>query len=342
LEIEVASFNLNNLFSRFNWSGTADPAEAGVVYLRRDPDGSETELPDVDYVVQHRGTDRRRLFRGKLIGAKDPAMTAAVTARVLDMDADVLLVQEVEDQLALEDFNRDHLGGRYRELTVIDGNDPRFIDVGILVRGDVRLGRVTTWKHARHPERPDTPIFSRDLLEVELIDGAGDRLLTVFNTHLKSHFVDAWNPIEHRRKTPQEIAAEQRDADTLRRLQADTVARIVGARIAEPVLLAGDMNDPPESAAFASWPQLGLVNALEHAAETRPPPHSANPEDVPPSPVWSDRFPVAGGPDQFRLFDHIWLGPALSGAVGVPLIHRRRSWTRDGSDHDPVSVTLTL
>lgn len=274
MQVTIASFNLNNLFSRFDWSGTAARANAGVVYLQRDKDGNETELPDVEYVVERRADDRRRVFRGRLIGEKDPAMTLAVAQRINAMDADVLLVQEVEDQRALEDFNRDHLSGRYGQVMVIDGNDPRFIDVGILVRGALHLGRVTTWKHARHRQRPDDPqgIFSRDLLEVELLDSAGTHRLTVFNTHLKSHFVDEWNQEEHRKKTAAEIAAEHHDADERRRQQAETASTIISARIGEPMLVAGDMNDPPDSPAFVAWPALGLSNALEHAAETQPPP----------------------------------------------------------------------
>jgi len=308
MEIKVASFNLNNLFSRFNWSGTIDPADPDVVYLERDKDGNVTELADVEYVVQRASDDRKRLFRGQLIKAKDPEMTTAVAERIGMIDADVLLVQEVEDQLALEGFNADYLDHSYRQVVVIDGNDERLIDVGILARGELHPGRVTTWKHARNPEQSPNAvkgIFSRDLLEVELLDGDGRRMLTVFNTHLKSHFVDEWNAEEHRKKTPEEITAEQHDADALRRQQADTAADIIRTRIGEPVLLAGDMNDPPEAPAFAAWRQLGLVDALADATETQPPPASANPEDAPTSVLWSDRYPRSNAPDEFRLFDQI-------------------------------------
>jgi endonuclease/exonuclease/phosphatase family metal-dependent hydrolase len=342
VQVTVASFNLNNLFSRFNWEGTVNPAEKDVTYLRRDANGVESELPDVAYVVQRDSSDRLRRFRGKLIGAKDPVLTARIAERITAIDADVLLVQEVEDQEVLEGFNDEFLANRYREVLVLEGNDDRLIDVGLMVRGDLHIGRVTTWKHATNSHAPGRPIFSRDLLEVELLDAAGDVRLTVFNTHLKSHFVDRWNATEHRAKTPAEMAAEGAKADDLRGWQADSAAAIMKRAIGTPMLLAGDMNDPPASIAFDAWRDLGLVDALTSATETQPPPHVGNPQDVPTTQVWSDRFPVTGKPDEYRLFDHLWVSPGLENRVDAPLIHRRAAWTTSGSDHDPVSIELEL
>jgi hypothetical protein len=47
------------------------------------------------------------------------------------MDLDVLAVQEVEDIEALKDFFRFHLDGLYPNIALIEGNDTRFIDVGL-------------------------------------------------------------------------------------------------------------------------------------------------------------------------------------------------------------------
>lgn len=342
MQVTVASFNLNNLFSRFNWSGTVNEAEKGVTYLRRDANDVETELPDVAYVVQRDTSDRLRRFRGKLIGAKDPVLTQRIADRVKAIDAEVLLVQEVEDQEVLEGFNERYLDDRYREVLVLEGNDDRFIDVGLMVRGGLRIGRATTWKHAINRKRPDRPVFSRDLLEVELLDEDDNVRLTVFNTHLKSHFVDRWNADERRAKTAAEIAAEHEQADELRMLQAETATRIMRAAFKRPMVLAGDMNDPPEAPAFESWRDLGLIDALLQADETQPPPKVSNPEDAPGGVRWSDRFPVTGKPDEYRLFDHLWVSPSLEQRVADPLIHRRSAWTTAGSDHDPVSVRLEL
>ena len=325
MDVTIASFNLNNLFSRFNWSGTVDPAEEGVTYLRRAADGTTTELGEVAFVVRRDASDRRRTFMGKLVNEKDPAMTARVAARVIELDADVLLVQEVEDQTALEDFNRNSLDDMYDQIVVLEGNDLRLIDVGIMVRRPLGLGAVTTWKHARHPDRPGDPVFSRDLLQAELLDASGGRVLTVFNTHFKSHFIDAFNREEGRPKTAAEIEAERIAANLLRRQQAEVAAEIIASRFDEPVLLGGDMNDPPTSDDFHAWPALGLVDVLATATETRLPPASANPEDAPGTALWSHRFPVARAPDHYELFDHLWASPALASQLSTPTIHRRGS-----------------
>ena len=60
--------------------------------------------------------------------------------------------------------------------------------MGLLSR--LPLGGVTSWRHAVHPEAPQHPVFSRDLLEVEVLnERRTKRLFTLYNTHLKSHFV---------------------------------------------------------------------------------------------------------------------------------------------------------
>ena len=99
---------------------------------------------------------------------------------------------------------------------------------------------------------------------------------------------------------------------------------------------------PLARAAFEAWTTMGLLDVLATATESRPPPASVNPEDAPDSALWSHRFAVARAPDHFELFDHLWASPALASQLSTPTIHRRGSWTRDGSDHDPVSVTARL
>lgn len=341
MQLTVASFNLNNLFSRFNWSGSIDPALADVTYLQRNPDGSTVELDDVAFLVRRSSDDRRRIFMGRLITEKKLAERQRIAQRLLDLEADVLLVQEVEDQSALEDFNAKHLGDLYRQVVVLEGNDDRFIDVGVMLRGALSLGGVTTWKHATHPDS-DGPVFSRDLLQADLINAGGETVLTVFNTHLKSHFVAEFDFELKRLKTPAEIAAEHAAANERRRMQAETAAAIIMPHLQAPVIFAGDMNDPPDSAAFQSWAAAGLIDALADATETKPPPPSSRPEDTPATPLWTHRFPQANAPDHFELFDQIWVTPSLEAAVSEPRIHRRSTWTTDGSDHDPVSIKVEL
>jgi hypothetical protein len=176
----------------------------------------------------------------------------------------VLAVQEVEDIEALNDFNRFHLGRLYPHVTLIEGNDARFIDVGVLSK--LPLGGVTSWQHQVHPADPAQRVFARDLLQVEVLNQSrGKRLFTLFNNHLTSQFVAFGED---------PLAAPAAKA-TRRRRQCETIARLVEAELRpdSPFVIVGDMNDTPDSEALEPLAQsitLGLVDALADPQETRP------------------------------------------------------------------------
>jgi endonuclease/exonuclease/phosphatase family protein len=249
------------------------------------------------------------------------------------MDLDVLAAQEVEDIDTLRFFTAQQLAGRYRFVVLVEGNDPRLIDLAVLSK--LPIGAVTSWQHAVHPDDPSEPVFSRDLLEVEILEARGRRLFSLFNNHLKSQFV----PFD------QDPVAGTQANDDRRRRQAETIQRIVAARTRPNgrYLVVGDLNDTPDSPALtsiAASQQLELVNALTQPQETRPPK-----ADVPPAPAsgaWTHRFKQPGQPAHYELFDQIWLSPALANRQTGAFIDRRTRHGGDGSDHDPAWVTLTL
>jgi hypothetical protein len=127
-----------------------------------------------------------RTFKGRLVKGKPAAERQKLASRIAAMDADVLAVPEVEDITTLTAFAGEELNGLgYRHLVLVEGNDPRLIDVGILSR--LPIGGVTSWRHAVHQPTDPQPVFSRDLVQVEILSvDRSRRLLTVFNTHLKS------------------------------------------------------------------------------------------------------------------------------------------------------------
>lgn len=320
MAVTVGTFNLNNLFDRWNFDGAVEALSTG-----------STEIP-ATYEFASESERRLRLdSRGKLILAKKPEDTARVAERLLAADVDVWIVQEVEHADALKEFNRDHLDGAYRHVMVIDGNDSaRFIDVGILSR--LPLGGVTSWQRTFHPDDPSGPIFSRDLIEVEILDARGRRLLTVFGTHLKSKFV----PFDD----PDPVAADRRN-DLLRTRQADMIARIVAARTnsRQRYLICGDMNDTPDSGPLQPIATAGLVNALASPTEIGTVKTTV---ELPASPAWTSTFKESRKPRTFDLIDQIWLSPALASKLTGAYIGRRRKLSRDGTDHDPAWVSLDL
>ncbi len=321
MRLTVATFNLNNLFSRFNFF--AEVRGAG------DDQGSiETKTT---FSFDDPASFKLRTFQGKLVKGKAPEARAMLAARIKEVDADILAVQEVEDITTLQQFVATDLAGDgYDHVVLIEGNDPRLIDVGLLSR--LPIGSVTSWRHAVHPTNPSDPVFSRDLLEVEILDANRKPLLTVFNTHLKSHFV----PFD------QDPVAGAAAANARRKQQAETVASIVADRSHPdtPYVVVGDMNDPPESPLLAPMTSpLKLVNGLAHAKEDKP-----APPDNPPAPdhPWTERFKAPHEPAKFELLDQIWLSESLAPHLETAFINRRRHLTGDGSDHDPAAVVLNV
>jgi endonuclease/exonuclease/phosphatase family metal-dependent hydrolase len=167
-------------------------------------------------------------------GTLDPAVPHADVEARLDaaaavlrrLDADVVLLQEVERLPLLL-----RLAGRagYPEARLLEGNDPRGIDVAILSRWSVSwyLG------HAGEPGPDGRPLFPRDAVEAGLDLGA--LRVVLVGTHLSSRLSD---PDGVRRRL---------QAARLREL-ADQAAQ------ADPealVLAGGDLNDEGGAPALA-------------------------------------------------------------------------------------------
>lgn len=324
MNITVGTFNLNNLFSRFNFQGAIETI--------RKADGAAGSMT-IRYEFTDPDTYRIRTFLGQLVKAKDAADTAAIARRIVEMDVDVLAVQEVENVEMLRRFNRDYLNGLYKHEILVEGNDARFIDVGLLSK--LPVGAVTSHQATPDPARPGEPIFGRDLLEAEILNPSRTRLLfTVFNNHLKSKFVPFG----------QDPRRARIEADGLRRRQAEAISRIVGRRMRRDAryLVTGDMNDLPDASTLQPMLTIdgrGLVNALANPQETRHP----KPERSGPGPqitAWTYRFKESGKPPRFQLLDQIWLSSALQDRQVAATIDRRRLHGGDGSDHDPAWIEL--
>jgi endonuclease/exonuclease/phosphatase family metal-dependent hydrolase len=320
MTLTVGTFNLNNLFDRWNFEGAVEVLAQG------------TSSVPATYTFDDEHRRRLQLDgHGKLLVAKKPEDTNRVAERLLAADVDVWVVQEVENVDVLREFNRDHLSGSYQHVMVIDGNDStRFIDIGLLSRRP--LGGVTSYQRTFHPAVPGRPIFSRDLVEAEILDAHGRRVLTVFGTHLKSKFVDF---------TVQDPVAAAAAAQLLRTQQAETIVRIIASRMStrQRYLLCGDMNDTPDSPALVAYAQAGFVNALTSPTEVGAVKTTVQ---LPASPAWTSTFKPARQPRTFDLIDQIWLSPALAPRLQAAFIGRRRKLARDGTDHDPAWISLDL
>jgi len=159
-------------------------------------------------------------------GTLDPAVPAAGVEARLDavaavlrrLDADVVLLQEVE-RLPL--LRRLAARAGYPEARLLEGNDPRGIDVALLSRWPVEryLG------HAGERDASGAPLFPRDAVEASLAIGA--LRVVLVGTHLSSRLSD---PDGTRRRL---------QSARLRELADQAVSADPGAL----VLLGGDLND---------------------------------------------------------------------------------------------------
>ena len=161
------------------------------------------------------------------------------TARVIsDLQADVLAVIEAESRPALLAFNDEivkAVGGKpFDNVMLIDGNDSRGIDVGLLTRASHPIGQMRS--HVDDRDAGGTRIFSRDCPEfgVGLPDG---RTMWVLVNHLKSKGYGSPAATAARRKL---------QAARVKAIYDDLVAR--GETL---VAVVGDFNDTPGSAALA-------------------------------------------------------------------------------------------
>ncbi len=322
--VKVGTFNLNNLFSRYNFQ-----SEIGQLPVD-DPGGITITFNRDEFSV--------RTFMGRLVQAKTQEDTDAITRRITDaMNADILAVQEVEHIEILRQFNREYLNNLYPHIALVEGNDQRLIDVGIMSK--LSIGTIISHQTATHPDDPNWRVFSRDLLQVEILNPNRKKLFTIYNTHLKSHYV----PFGQN----QEQGAI--DANNRRRRQAETISKII-SRMERPnskFVLTGDMNDPPDSQFLLPMLTVDnqqLINTLVNPAETRPPrPEVAGQGPGPQTTAWTHRYNPPG-PDlpEYSLFDQIWVCQALAGQFGNPTIDRRTRQGGDGSDHDPAWIELDL
>lgn len=86
-----------------------------------------------------------------------------LTARVIhDVKADIIGVIEAENRPSLVRFNEDLLNNQYEHVMLVDGNDERGIDVGIMMRDNFEIKSIHSNVDA---EDEVGEIFSRDCPE---------------------------------------------------------------------------------------------------------------------------------------------------------------------------------
>lgn len=190
MPLRIATFNIENLMARFDFSGFRHENRQ-------------------DRVVRMFGVSDKELYRdleqARLISETDDTRQLSALA-IAATGADILCLQEVDDMAALNSFERAYLsrmmGVGYRQKVLVEGNDTRGIDVALMMRDKTRDGQpiqlVEVRSHAAltyqqlglfTPQigltnKPDDRVFRRDCLEVDV--RIGNKPLTIYVLHLKS------------------------------------------------------------------------------------------------------------------------------------------------------------
>jgi len=173
------------------------------------------------------------------------------TGRVIqETNPDILIVVEVESRPVLKVFCEQVLDAEfqlvYPHVMVIDGNDERGIDVGILSKYPI----VEIRSHVDDRGPSGGTIFSRDCPEFDIQLPGGRRLVVVPN-HFKS------------KRNGDDQASQAR-----RQAQADRAHEICLAALgrSDLVVLGGDLNDTPSSPPLASLFTDGFADVSAHPA----------------------------------------------------------------------------
>ncbi len=235
------------------------------------------------------------------------------TARVIhELDAEVMTVVEADNRPDLDLFIRSLLpsvgGIAYEQVMVVEGNDSRGIDVGLLARASHRLVEIRTHIFDRDEAGP---VFSRDCCEYHLETPLGTRFVVLAN-HLKSKgYSSPGDPIGAKRRLRQAT----RVAAIYRALRAEGI---------EHVAVTGDFNDDPSSTALAPVFATDLRDVSEYADFD-----------------WNHRRGTYGSGNEKDKIDYVLLSPALFTRVVGGGVFRKGVW-HGNRTQDPWDLFPTL
>lgn len=324
-QVTIATFNAENLFTRYNFKGektNQKDAKGKWIYRPYTP----VELAKA---VRDGFIHDTNLFK------KSMKPIRGLTAKTIRaVKADIVGLQEVENLDTLKKFNRDHLkSGKFKYQMVIDGNDNRYIDVGLL--SNIPIDAIRTHQFVRTGR---SKTFARDCLEAHFnING---KPLAVFVNHFTSMM-------------------RGRSKSKYRRVgQSEAVLQILKDRFGsnfgkENFVILGDLNDymvagkENESGIQALLESNQMVNVVDRlAADDR----------------WTHYYK---GDKSYHQLDYLLVSSALAqkNKNVLPVIERRGQPLRvnqknkppavkkffpgikgksKASDHCPVAITLKL
>lgn len=252
--LRLATFNCENLYSRARVLASPEACRRASALEsllgRRRRSASDQQHIEGEARALARQVEVETGAPGRLVFRRTPtpAPQRETEARLLRaLKADVLGLQEVDDQAALDDLNHQRLADRYPHRLALPSPDRRGLALALMSR----LPVVALRSHvATHPGHDGRPLFPRDCVHAELALAGGEPL------HLMlAHFDGPWDAPT----TARQPSRHQQQASALATwLRQRNLAH-------ERVVVMGDLGEPPQRApqALAALLQLpGLHDAL--------------------------------------------------------------------------------
>ena len=314
MRLRIATFNVENLASRHSFGPKERP--------ETEPALSLFDVPEP--------ATRETVQRSVAVALEDDKRELSALA-IAETRADILVLQEVDNLGVLQPFFANYVHRlsdlRYGHYRLIDGNDPRGIDVAFAARLDLfenkrqvkavshhdktfgQLG-VFTEEIASCGVAPDDPVFNRDCLEVTLDFGRAELVLYL------CHFKAIADREDGRRLTR-----------PLRQAEAQAVRRIVQDRFGEGWreanwIVAGDLNDFVERIGCGGEVQRANPGGLDPLLDD----FAVNPvASLPQHERWTFYYRQPAERDrvleeQHTQLDYLLLSPALAAANPRPIV----------------------
>lgn len=238
---------------------------------------------------------------------------STIGAALKTLNGDIVVLAEVENIAILDDLNKTELGSAYGKTILIEGNDTRGIDIGVLTK--IVPDSVVSHKDdsfvlagTNGPQYH----FSRDVLELHFT--FNKRALIILGVHYKSK-----GPPDDKDKRTAEAQHTRQIADDLHKKQPDAA-----------ILVTGDFNDTPGSAPY------------EAVAGAAPDLYVDSADSVDSASRYSYDYM-----SKLELIDHQMANPALHTMLdpkSVVLLHAKDvdDGSKYASDHSPMKATYLV
>lgn len=291
--------------------GLGNSDESGIAILRQNHGRLLKRADGVATVVVNGRADWIGWVELKNAPVNQVAVTN--TGRIMKLlGADVLAVIEAENRPSLERFSDQVLKSvgfdPYPRIMLVDGNDDRGIDVGVMAREPYPIRSIIS--HVDDRSASGSRIFSRDCAEYEIGLPSGPSLWLLVN-HFKSKGYGS-----------------TASSTARRRAQAARAREIFDHRLAQGaglVALVGDLNDTPDSKALEPLFKDGTLRDVSL--------HPKFQSDGRPG-TWQN------GTKANKL-DYIILSPALEAKVIRAGVERRGVWGGKHGDLFPHIAEVT-